>query len=159
VQLGLADQALLLAADRCSNGAHICYPAPRRPGGYGQSEDHVTYNLMHDAIGGHSMVETAENVAGKFQITASEQNDVTVRRYEQYQDALADDRAFQKHYMTLPFSVPKPNLTGEEAIMEGDEGVFATTAEGLAKLRPAREGGTAASAPRPIRRTSMSALC
>lgn len=142
VQLGLADQALLIAADRCSNGPHIYYPAPKGPGGYGQSEDQVTYNMMHDAIAGHSMLETAENVAAKFQITKEEQDEVTLRRYAQYQDALADDHAFQRRYMTLPFSVPKHNFKGEDAVMTGDEGVFATTAEGLAKLRPTQEGGT-----------------
>jgi acetyl-CoA acetyltransferase len=142
VQLGLADQALLIAADRCSNGPHIYYPAPKGPGGYGQSEDQVTYNMMHDAIAGHAMLDTAENVAAKFQITKEEQDEVTLRRYAQYQDALADDHAFQRRYMTLPFSVPKHNFKGEDAVMTGDEGVFATTAEGLAKLRPTQEGGT-----------------
>src|ERR1700712_3607418 len=29
VQQGLAKQAILIAADRCSNGPHIYYPAPR----------------------------------------------------------------------------------------------------------------------------------
>ncbi len=142
IQLGLADQALLIAADRCSNGPHIYYPAPKGPGGYGQSEDQVTYNMMNDAIGGHSMLKTAENVAAKFQISKGEQDEVTLRRFEQYQDALADDHAFQRRYMTLPFSVPKHNFKGEDAVMAGDEGVFATSAEGLAKLRPTLEGGT-----------------
>lgn len=142
IQLGLASQAVLIAADRCSNGPHLYYPAPRGGGGYGQSEDQVTYNMMNDAIGGHSMLKTAENVAAKYQITTAEQNDVTQRRYEQYQDALADDHAFQKRYMTLPFSVPKHNLKGEDAVMQGDEGVFATTAEGLARLKPVLPDGT-----------------
>ena len=142
VQLGMAQQALVIAADRCSNGAHIYYPAPRGPGGYGQSEDQVMYNMMHDAIGGHSMLTTAENVAAKFGITTQQQNEVTLRRFEQYQDALADDHAFQKRYMTLPFSVPKHNYKGEDGVMQGDEGVFATSAEGLAKLKPVLPDGT-----------------
>ena len=38
--------------------------------------------------------------------------------------------------------MPKHNFKGEDGVMAGDEGVFATTAEGLAKLRPTQEGGT-----------------
>ncbi len=141
VELGLANQALIVAADRCSNGAHIYYPAPKGMGGYGQSEDQVTYNMMNDAIGGHSMLKTAENVAAKYGITREECDAVTLRRFEQYQDALANGHAFQKRYMTLPFAVPKPNFKGEDATMAGDEGVFATTAEGLAKLKPVLPDG------------------
>lgn len=142
IQLGMAEQALIIAADRCSNGPHIYYPAPKGPGGYGQSEDQVTYNMMNDAIAGHSMLETAENVARKYQITTEEQHEVTLRRYEQYQDALKDDHAFQKRYMTLPFSVPKHNFRGEDAVLAGDEGVFATSKEALARLKPVQDGGT-----------------
>ncbi|MFC3077433.1 thiolase family protein [Phenylobacterium terrae] len=142
IQLGMAEQALIIAADRCSNGPHIYYPAPKGPGGYGQSEDQVTYNMMNDAIAGHSMLETAENVARKYQITTEEQHEVVLRRYEQYQDALADDHAFQKRYMTLPFSVPKHNFKGEDAVLAGDEGVFATSKEALARLKPVQPDGT-----------------
>lgn len=142
IQLGLATNSIILSGDRCSNGPHIYYPAPKGPGGYGQSEDQVTYNMMNDAIGGHSMLKTAENVAKKYQITKEEQDAVALRRYEQYTDALADDKAFQKRYMTLPFPVPKHNFKAEDSVMEGDEGVFPMTAEGLAKLKPVLPDGT-----------------
>lgn len=139
---GLAKRVLVIAADRCSNGPHIYYPAPGGVGGYGRSEDQVTYNMTHDAIGGHSMLDTAENVAHKYSITTEEQHDVVLRRYAQYQDALKDGQAFQRRYMTLPFAVPKPNFKADAGVMAGDEGVFHTTREGLAKLKPVREGGT-----------------
>lgn len=142
IQLGMAKQALVIAGDRCSNGPHIYYPAPKGPGGYGQSEDQVTYNMMNDAIAGHSMLTTAENVARKFQITKEENDAVTLRRFEQYGDALANDHAFQKRYMSLPFTVPKHNFKGDEGVMASDEGVFATSAEGLAKLKPVMPDGT-----------------
>jgi acetyl-CoA acetyltransferase len=141
VQLGLAQQAIVIAADRCSNGAHIYYPAPKGPGGYGRSEDQVTYNMMNDAVGGHSMLATAENVARKHRITTEEQNEVTLRRYAQYQDALADDRAFQRRYMTLPFEAPTHNFNGVDVVLAGDEGVFETTREGLERLKPVTPGG------------------
>lgn len=142
VQLGMAECALTLTCDRTSNGPHIYYPAPGGPGGTGASEDQVLYNFSNDPVGGHAMVATAENVARKFNITTAEQHDLVLQRYAQYAAALADDRAFQKRYMTLPFSVPKPNFKGEAAMMEGDEGVTASTAEGMAKLNPVMPGGT-----------------
>ncbi|MDY0206574.1 MAG: thiolase family protein [Pseudomonas sp.] len=141
VALGLAQVSLLLTADRCSNGPHIYYPNSAGPGGTGASEDQVLYNMMNDPIAGHSMMQTGENVAAKFSITREELDEVSLRRFEQYQDALKDGQAFQKRYMTLPFSVPKPNFRGEASILAGDEGVFPTTAEGLAKLKPVMEGG------------------
>jgi acetyl-CoA acetyltransferase len=97
--------------------------------------------MMNDAIGGHSMLKTAENVAAKYGITREECDAVTLRRFEQYQDALADDHAFQKRYMTLPFAIPKHNFKGEDGVMQSDEGIFATTAEGLASLKPVIPGG------------------
>ena len=143
VETGVSKRVLLLTADRMSNGPHIFYPAPSGPGGQGQSEDQVLYNMLNDAIGGHSMLKTAENVAAKYGITTAEQHAVTLRRYEQYQDALKDDRAFQKRFMVTPLSVPKPNFKGDSgAVIETDEGVFATSPEKLAKLKPVQEGGT-----------------
>jgi len=141
IALGMSETSLLLTADRCSNGAHIYYPAPSGSGGYGQSEDQVTYNMMNDAIAGHSMIQTGENVAKQFGIGREELDAVALRRFEQYQDALKDDQAFQKRYMTLPFSVPNPSFKREACVLTGDEGVFPTTAEGLAKLKPVYDGG------------------
>lgn len=98
--------------------------------GTGKTEDQVIFNFTSDAIGGHSMLDTAE------------QHDVLLRRYAQHQDALADDYAFQKRYMTLPFSVPKPNFKGEDCVLQSDQGIFATSADKLARLSPVLEGGT-----------------
>jgi acetyl-CoA acetyltransferase len=108
----------------------------------GQSEDQVTYNFSHDVNGGHSMLQTAENVAKKYGVSTQEQHDVVLRRYEQYQQALQDDQAFQRRYMTLPFSVPKHNFKGEAGVLTADEGVFPTSVEGLARLKPVLPGGT-----------------
>ncbi|SBS35371.1 Acetyl-CoA acetyltransferase [Marinomonas spartinae] len=141
VMCGMAKVSLLMSADRCSNGPQIYYPNPKGMGGYGQSEAQVTYNMMNDPMGGHSMMQTGENVAKRFDITREELDAVTLRRYEQYQEALKDDQAFQKRFMTLPLSVPTANFKKEETVLTGDEGVFPTTAEGLAKLKPIMEGG------------------
>ena len=142
IQQGLATCALALTADRCSNGPHLYYPAPSSPGGTGRSEDQVLYNFSHEPVGDHSMLQTAENVASRLGITLEEQHDVTLQRHEQYGQALAHERAFQRRYMSLPFSVPRFDFRGEAAVMEGDEGIVETTAEGLGKLKPVMNDGT-----------------
>jgi len=139
---GTAGTALAIAADRTSNGAHIYYPAPRGPGGTGRHEDWVLDNFANDPFAHVAMVDTAETVAGEHQITTEEQHDVALRRYAQYQDALADGRAFQKRYMTLPFDVPDERFRKSAGTLDGDDGIHPTSAEGLKKLKPVREGGT-----------------
>ena len=99
-------------------------------------------NFSNDPLGGHAMVQTAENVARKYQITTAAQHDVVLRRGEQYAAALANDHAFQKRYMTLPFDVPSPNFKKSAGTLQGDEGVVMSTAEGLGKLRPVVPDGT-----------------
>jgi acetyl-CoA acetyltransferase len=88
------------------------------------------------------MTQTAENCAGKWNVTTAEQHEVVLRRLEQYNDALADDSAFLKRFMTLPFDVPDARFRKTVSTMSGDEGIFHSTAEGLAKLRTVKEGGT-----------------
>jgi acetyl-CoA acetyltransferase len=84
------------------------------------------------------MVETAENVANEVGITKEECDAVVLRRFEQYQDALANDRAFQKRYMFPPLCTVTKKHT---KLVDQDEGWTPTTAEGLAKLKPVRPGG------------------
>jgi len=139
---GLAQTVLAATADRCSNGPHTYYPSQSGPGGTGIAENVVLDSFNCDPLGKHSMLQTAENVAAKYSISTAEQHDVVLRRYAQYQDALADDKAFQKRYMDLPFAIPDPRFRRTAEEIDGDQGVTATTAEGLAKLKPVVEGGT-----------------
>jgi acetyl-CoA acetyltransferase len=142
IESGLATTALVMTCDRTSNGPHIYYPNTRAPGGTGASEDWVLDNFSCDPLGGHAMIDTAENVASKHQITTEEQHALVLRRQAQYQQALADDRAFQKRYMTLPFEVPSTNYRKIAGQLESDEGVTLSTEESLAKLKPVRENGS-----------------
>ncbi len=142
IEDGTAEAALVVACDRTSNGPHIYYPNPGGPGGTGAAEDWVMDNMLCDPLGQHSMTQTAENVAAKHQITTEQQHDVVLARQEQYQRALADDHAFQRRYMTLPFDVPAANYKRTQASLDGDGGVTPSTAEGLAKLRPVMVDGT-----------------
>ena len=139
---GLAQVSLLVAADRTSNGAHVYYPEPSGTGGTGTHEDWVLDSFACDPLGNHSMLQTAENAARKYSISSQEQHDVVVRRLEQYDDALKDDRAFQRRYIPLPFEVPRRDLRKIQQTIEGDEGIFASTAAGLAKLKPVLPEGT-----------------
>jgi acetyl-CoA acetyltransferase len=139
---GLANTVLAATTDRCSNGPHTFYPAPRAPGGTGVHEDVVIDSFQCDPLGGHSMLQTAENVAAKHSISTAEQHEVVLRRYAQYEDALADDRAFQKRYMDLPFAVPDPRFRKTVEELDGDQGVTASSAEGLAKLKPVIDRGS-----------------
>lgn len=132
---------LSVTADRCSNGPHIYYPNPKGPGGTGEKEDWVMDSFGNDPWARNAMVQTAENVAAEYGISREEQDEVTLVRHGQYQDALADGAAFHKRYMLSPFEVTNPR--GKVlATVTGDEGVFETTAKGLAGLRPVSPDGT-----------------
>jgi acetyl-CoA acetyltransferase len=85
---GSADCALVVAADRCSNGAIVYYPDNTAPGGRGITEAWVIDNFGNDPYARNAMVDTAENAARRFNITIEQQHEVVLRRYEQYRDAL-----------------------------------------------------------------------
>lgn len=137
-----ARTALIVAGDRTSNGAHIYYPAPKAPGGTGACEDRVLGSFNFDPWAGGSMLATAENVARRHDISTGEQHDVVLFRHGQYQDALSGDRRFQKRYMAGEFAVPDAKFKKTVATLKGDEGVYPTTAEKMAALKPVIAGGT-----------------
>jgi acetyl-CoA acetyltransferase len=102
------------------------------------SEDWLMDNFAKDPWAGAAMIKTAENVSTEAGITREQCDAVTLRRYEQYKDALADDRAFQKRYMyPVMLQVGKKKTI----MLEEDEGIMESTAEGLAKLKPVMPDG------------------
>jgi acetyl-CoA acyltransferase len=142
IESGMASTTLVLACDRTSNGPHLYYPDPRGPGGTGASEDWVMGNFNCDPLGGHAMLVTAENVAARHGFSTAQQHEIVLRREAQYREALANDHAFLRRFMTLPFEVPTPNLKKTATVMQGDEGISTSTPEGLAALRPVAPGGS-----------------
>jgi acetyl-CoA acetyltransferase len=138
IETGTYETAFALMSDRCSNGPHTVWANPLGPGGEVESENWMMDNFNADPNAGLKMVQTAENVAKEIGTTKEECDAVTLRRYEQYQDALADDRAFQKRYM---FPVEVKVSRKKTVTVEADEGVTPTTAEGLARLKPVEPGG------------------
>jgi len=138
IETGTYETAFALMSDRCSNGPHTVWPQPLGPGGEVESENWMMDNFNKDPWAGQKMIQTAENVARELATTREECDAVTLRRYEQYQDALANDRAFQKRYM-FP---PEVRVSRKKVVLvEEDEGVTPTTAEGLARLKPVEPGG------------------
>ena len=141
IECGLATTALAINCDRTSNGPHLYYPNPRGPGGTGAAEDWVMENFNFDPLGKHAMLQTAENVAAKHGIGTAEQHDLVLRREAQYRMSQDNDSAFLKRFMSLPFDVPTPNYKKTANTLAGDEGASQSSAEGLAKLKPAMAGG------------------
>jgi acetyl-CoA acetyltransferase family protein len=142
VDAGLSAVTLAVTCDRTSNGPHLYYPNPRGPGGTGAHEDWVMDNFGCDPLGRHSMLHTAETVAAKHRITTAEQHDVVLMREAQYRDALADDGAFHRRFMTLPFEVPDPSYRKSVTSLASDEGIRLSTSDALVRLRPVIEGGS-----------------
>jgi acetyl-CoA acetyltransferase len=88
------------------------------------------------------MLQTAENVAVRHGIGTAEQHEVVLLRESQYREALVDDSAFLRRFMTLPFPVPDARFRKTVAALAGDEGVNVSTPAGLAALKPVNAGGT-----------------
>lgn len=141
---GAASCAIAATADRISNGPHLYYPNNMAPGGTGEAEDWVMDNFGYDPHAKTGMIETAENCAAKWKISTAEQHDVVLCRYHQYEDSTKtkDGATFQSRYMVLPLEVPDLRYKKTIAVLEGDEGITASSSEGLAKLRPIKENGT-----------------
>ncbi len=134
--------ALIASGDRTSNGAHVYYPAPGGTGGTGQSEDWVLGSFTYDPWSKGPMVATAENVAARYGISTEEQHEVVLHRSAQYQDALANGRAFQKRYMAERFEVPDARFRKTVATLDGDGGVHPSDPAKIAALKPVVPGGT-----------------
>ncbi|MCC6009348.1 MAG: thiolase family protein [Rhodobacteraceae bacterium] len=142
VTAGRAGTVLAVTADRTSNGPLLYHPEPRAPGGQGRAEAWVPDNFNDDPHLHLAMVDTAENVAARENVTREEQNELTLHRRAQYDAALADDRAFQRRYMELPFALPDRRFDRVAGSLEGDEGIYPAAPEKVARLSPVREGGT-----------------
>ena len=138
IELGAYQTGYALMADRCSNGPHTVWANPLNQGGEVESENWMMDNFNRDPWAGFKMIQTAENVAKKIGTTKEECDAVTLRRFQQYQDSLANDRAFQKRYM-VPVEIKVSRK--ETKMIEVDEGIIPTSAAGLAKLGPAEPGG------------------
>jgi acetyl-CoA C-acetyltransferase len=128
---------LVVLTDRTSNGPHVVYPSAGAPGGTPQSENWVLDSFGCDPNTGEGMLATAERVAAEAGFAKEELDEVTARRWSQYEDALAGERAFQKRWMVpiVAGSRRKP-----EAI-DADWGVRPAPLDALAGLPAVEQGG------------------
>ena len=78
--------------DRTSNGPHIYYPNPRGAGGTGTAEDWVMENFNCDPLGGHTMLQTAENVAAQYGVSRADQDAFALRSQQKATTARAEGR-------------------------------------------------------------------
>ncbi|MHB8619441.1 MAG: thiolase family protein [Chloroflexota bacterium] len=138
VEAGDEDLTLVVATDRTSNSPYLLYPSPSNQGGAPIAEHWVLDNFKRDPWAGKPMIDTAEKTAADGRITRQEIDEVALLRFEQYQHALADDRAFQRRFMV---AVEVPARRGDPLIVEADTGIYPTTSEGLARLKPMQPEG------------------
>ena len=137
VEVGMFKRGLCVMTDKLSNAPHTIWPNPTGPGGEVLSENWAMDHFNFDPHGGVPMLQTAENAiqkAGGF--TKEQADEVTYRRYEQYQESMANGRAFQKKFM-FPVEIRKGK--NKTITIEEDEGLTPMSKEGLAKLRPVYE--------------------
>jgi acetyl-CoA acetyltransferase len=128
---------LVVTTDRTSNGPHLVYPRSSGPGGTADSENWVLDSFDRDPVTGESMLVTAERVAAEGGFEKAALDSLTLRRYEQYEQALAEDRAFQRRWM-VPITVGSGRRATE---IDSDQGVRPVTAEGLEGLAAVQPGG------------------
>lgn len=138
VEVGQLETAYCLLTDRTSNAPHTIWPNPAGPGGEVIAENWNMDNINCDPSTGCGMLSTAENVASEAGFTKAMADELALRRYEQYADALADDRAFQRRYM---FPVEIQVSRKKTITVEADEGVTQTSQEAIAKLRAVAPAG------------------
>ena len=75
---GTATCSLVITADRMSNGPVVYYPDPTAPGGQGITESWTLDNFANDPHANNAMIDTAENVARRYQISTQAQHDVVL---------------------------------------------------------------------------------
>ena len=138
IELEQAQTAFCLLVDRCSNGPHTIWPNPKGPGGEVIAENWNMDNMAGDPSTGIGMIQTGERIAKTSGFTKEQADELTLRRYEQYAEALKNDRAFQKRYM-LPIEIALSKR--ETKLLETDEGVTETSMEALQRLKPTLENG------------------
>ena len=130
---------LVVTTDRTSNGPHLVYPsAEARRAGPRTRENWVLDNFGRDPVHGRGDARDggARRRRGRDRARRSSTSSPS-RRYEQYLDALADDRAFQREWM-VPIVAGSRRKPVE---IDEDWGVRPVVLEELRALGPVEEGG------------------
>lgn len=115
VENNLCNTTYCLTSDRTSNGPVVTWPE------YDKTENWIEDNFIYDPWGQTSMIETAELVADKINISKELLDDVTAHRHIQYNSVVA------KPYMF------------KTKDLDNDEGVKNITLSRLQKLKPLKK--------------------
>jgi acetyl-CoA acetyltransferase len=128
---------LLVAVDRTSNGPQLIYPSPSALGGAPLSFNWVIDSFGRDPWAGTSMLAAGDVVAAELGVSKPELDELKIVRHEQYECALADDRAFQRRYQ-VPVQVES---RASRVQLDADEGIRPLHPEAIRKLSPASPDG------------------
>jgi acetyl-CoA acetyltransferase len=133
VEAGSNSNVLVGTCDRSSNCPNILWPNPAGLGGKPEFESWMVDGFNLDPTAGVGPAGTANIVAKERGLTREESDALVLDRYTKYTMSTANDREFQKRFM-IPVEI---RLSKKKTILvEGDEGITVSTAEGLAALRP-----------------------
>ncbi|GGU98470.1 acetyl-CoA acetyltransferase [Actinomadura cremea] len=141
--IALADQLIragefdIVVAGGMESMTQAPHLLPKSRGGYkyGSVEvlDHMAYDALTDAFDGLAMGESTERHNAKLDISREEQDEFSARSHRRAAEAIKNG-VFDDEI--APVEIPQRR--GEPVVFAADEGVRGdTTAEGLAKLRPA----------------------
>ncbi|HTP16125.1 MAG TPA: thiolase family protein [Streptosporangiaceae bacterium] len=133
-----AGPQLVVTTDRTSNGPQLIYPVPSAVGGAPVSTHWVLDSFARDPWAGKSMLAAGETVAAESGVARAELDELTALRSDQYQKALADDRAFQRRYMV---EVQIPQRRKPPLVIDADEGVRPIVLDQITGLPPAAPDG------------------
>jgi len=132
IQLGEVDVVLVGGAENMSQAPHVIRGARWKSSmGRGEMEDSL-WTALIDSYNNMPMVLTAENLAEKYNITREEQDTYALRSQDLAR--LARDKGYFKEE-TAPLILPDHKTT--EELFNEDEHIHETTAEKLAKMKPA----------------------
>lgn len=138
LETGMNKTVLVVAADRTSNSPVLVWPKASGFGGTPEIEKWMESAIALDPAADTSALQTAENVAKEHGVTREESDAMALSRYVKYEAALADDRKFQKKYMT---SVEVRLSKSKSLTVDCDEGVLKRDAAMLSGLRPTLPDG------------------
>lgn len=106
--------------------------------GDGQIVDIMVYDGLFEKFYGYHMGITAENIAEKYGITRQEQDEIGALSHQRAMQAIHDG-LFEDEVASITI----PQRRGEPLVFDTDERPMETTAEKMAKLRPAfKKDGT-----------------
>lgn len=106
--------------------------------GNSEMTDLLVFDGLHEIFYGYHMGLTAENIAEKYGITRQEQDELGALSHQRALLAINDGRAKEE---IIPVTIPQRK--GDPIIFDTDERPMDTTAEKMARLRPAfKKDGT-----------------